>query len=322
MRRQRLRRIAATTALCSAATLTAAGASRPEPYAAPAAATTAAALASPGSLQARYDAVHADIVTARDMAVRLKDSGRVKALNAFLQPGRRFLAFDARGTGHVVEVHGDLARADRIAVVVPGADGELTNFDSWKWAGGGARALAQQAVHAAPNSRLAVIAWLGYDSPSTLSTDVLSDDTADHAATTLRGFLGDLHRVNGKARIALLGHSYGSVVLGRAIPHLTGLPVDEIALFGSPGVTRGSVTDLKTPAHVWAGRAAGDWMQYVPKIRFAGIGFGKDPISRAFGAQRFAAGSGTHSEYLKPGSASLRNLTLIALGLNSEVTHA
>jgi hypothetical protein len=319
LRRQRLRRVAAATALCSAVTLTAAGAGRPEPYAPPAAAV---ALASPGSLQARYDAVHGDILAARDMAVRLKDTARVKALNALLKPGRHFLAFDARGTGKVVEVLGDLARADRVAVVVPGADGELTNFDSWKWAGGGARALAEQSGHADRGSRLAVVAWLGYDSPSTLSTDVLFDDTADHAARALRGFLDDVHRVNGKARIALLGHSYGSVVLGRAVPSLAGLPVDEVALYGSPGTTRGSVADLKTGAHVWAGRASGDWMQYVPKVRFAGIGFGKDPVSHAFGARRFAAGSGTHSEYLKPGSTSLRNLTLIALGLDSEVTHA
>ena len=319
MRRQRLRRVAAATALCSAVTLTVAGAGRPDPYAPPTAAT---ALSSPAALQTRYDAVRGDIRAARDIAAKFHDTGRVKALDALLRPGREFVSFDARRSGKVVEVIGDLARADRVAVVVPGADGELTNFDSWKWAGGGARALDRQALQAAPGSRLAVIAWLGYDSPSTLSTNVLSDDTANDGARALRSFLGDVHRVNGNARIALLGHSYGSVVLGRAIPHLGGLPVDEVALYGSPGTTRRSVADLKTRAHVWAGRASSDWMQYVPKIRMAGIGFGQDPVGRSFGAQRFAAGSGTHSEYLKPGSTSLRNLALIALGLDSEVTHA
>jgi hypothetical protein len=63
-------------------------------------------------------------------------------------------------------------------------------------------------------------------------------------------------------------------------------------------------------------------MRYVPNVRFAGLGFGADPVSSGFGALRFDAGTGPHSGYLKPGSRALRNLALIALGRDAEVTHA
>jgi hypothetical protein len=43
--------------------------------------------------------------------------------------GRWFLIFDARGDGRVVEVLGDLAGADRIAVLVPGVGSTLADFD-------------------------------------------------------------------------------------------------------------------------------------------------------------------------------------------------
>ncbi|MBM0280156.1 alpha/beta hydrolase, partial [Micromonospora tarensis] len=43
--------------------------------------------------------------------------------------GRRFLLFDRRGDGRAVEVLGDLAGADRIAVLVPGVGSTLADFD-------------------------------------------------------------------------------------------------------------------------------------------------------------------------------------------------
>jgi hypothetical protein len=71
---------------------------------------------------------------------------------------------------------------------------------------------------------------------------------------------------------------------------------------------------------VWAGRESGDSIKYVPHIRLFGLGFGADPMSPGFGAHIFATGDGGHSGYLNPGSASLRNLTYIALGDPAAVT--
>jgi hypothetical protein len=277
---------------------------------------------SAATLDARYQAAGREITLALATARRVRDGDRVRALTAFLDGGRRFLSFDPRGRGRAVEVIGDLRTADRVAVVVPGADNSLTTFDAPEFVGGGGRALYRRARAAAPGVRLAVIAWLGYDPPRALSADVLTAGRAEDGAPALRRLLSGVHRVNARARFALLCHSYGSVVCGKAAPRLGRLPVDEIALFGSPGTTADTVADLGTTARVWAGRAQGDWTRYVPNVRFAGLGFGADPVSSGFGATRFDAGTGPHSAYLEPGGRALRNLALIALGRDAEVTRA
>jgi hypothetical protein len=273
------------------------------PYAAPAPLPAMA----PQTLTARYTAVRHEIERADATARRVHGP----ALSALLNPSRTFLSFDARGTGRAVEVDGDLATADRVAVVVPGADNKLGDFDSWKFAGGAARALYLQARATDPGTKLAVVAWLGYDSPSTLSRTVLSAGRAERAAKDLRTFVHGLKSVNAAAPVDLLCHSYGTVVCAKAAP---GLPVADIALVGSPGTTVAKAADLRTSARILAARSTGDWMGYVPNISFLGLGFGQDPTSLAYGATVFDAGSGTHSEYFKPGSPALRNLSLIALG--------
>ena len=99
-----------------------------------------------------------------------------------------------------------------------------------------------------------------------------------------------------------------------------GLPVTDIAVFGSPGMDASSVASLDTKARVWAGRGSNDWIRFVPHVQVFGLGFGNDPMSPGFGARIFAAGTGGHSDYLDPGSVSLRNLAEIALGNPAAVT--
>ncbi len=280
-------------------------------------ALTAAGLAVPGAPPAPLDtAVSAAGLPARYAAVRAEIAATGDpAFSRFLAGGRTFLAFDARG-GRAVEVLGDLARADRIAVLVPGADGSLAHFDGAVWVGGGARALAAEARRTAPGVRLAVVAWLGYDAPSTRSPAVLTAGRARDGARALADLVGGLRRVNARATVALLCHSYGSVVCGIAGPRLGG-SVTDIALYGSPGTTRADAADVSATARVWAARSRGDWTRYVPHVRVAGLGFGRDPVSPAFGARPFDAGAGAHGAYLRPGTTALRSLTRIALGTAS-----
>lgn len=314
----RVRKAAAAALFLAVTASTSAAADHAGVYAAP----HAVPELSSATLGARFQAARREIGRALATARRFHDEDRTSVLSAFRTAGRRFLAFDPRGGGRAVEVIGDLEHADRIAVVVPGADNTLTNYDDPKFVGGDSRALYRQAHARAPGARFAVIAWLGYDPPSTLSTGVLAAGSAEAGAPELERLVTGVHRVNGNARFALLCHSYGSVVCAEAARPLASLPVDDIALYGSPGTTADSAADLGTPARVWAGRSKGDWTRYVPNVRFAGLGFGADPVSPGFGAVRFDAGTGPHSGYLKPGSLALRNLALIALGRVGEVTRA
>jgi Alpha/beta hydrolase len=227
------------------------------------------------------------------------------------------LFFSSSGQGLAAVVLGNLATATRVAILVPGSDTTLATFFSRGSSspGGGAFALWAQARQLDPGARLAIIAWLGYPAPAILSPSVLTSGDAGQGAQALRPLVTVLARHGDQ--VALLCHSYGSVVCGLAAPHL---PVTDIAVFGSPGMDASSVASLDTSARVWAGRESSDAVKYVPHIRLFGLGFGADPMSPGFGARIFATGDGGHSGYLSPGSVSLRNLTWIALGDPAAVT--
>jgi hypothetical protein len=315
-----LSRCLAAVAAVFAIWVTTLGAGRVNMYAKPG---TLPAL-SVSTLAARYKVNRRAIGQALKTARRIQDFSLARSLSRLLVPGRQFLSFDARGTGRGVEVLGDLAHARRVAILVPGADTTLTTFDvrghrPYATPGGGARALLDQARRVEPGTDLAVIAWLGYSPPKITSAGVITDFRADSGAARLRRFVADVHRLNPSARTTLVCHSYGSVVCGEAV---RGLPVSDVAAFGSPGMSTSSAAGLGTRARVWAARGANDWMRLVPHVRMFGLGFGTDPVSPQFGARVFAAGAAEHSDYLRPGSVSLRNLALIALGRGSQVALA
>ncbi|MEU6309729.1 alpha/beta hydrolase [Streptomyces sp. NPDC047014] len=257
---------------------------------------------------ARYAAQRTAIAEAARVAEEAGRSGRADRLRAMGAGGTaQFLAFDGRGKGRAVEVFGELESADRIAVLVPGSDTTLDTYERFR---AGAVALQQRLRAQYPRS--AVVAWLGYDTPGTVSPAVVTVGRADDAAAELGPFLDRLSSIAGPgARLTLLCHSYGSVVCARTG---TGPAVGDMVLYGSPGTGAGSVRELSSTARVWAGRGSGDWIADVPHVRLGGLGFGTDPVDPAFGALSFAAGDVGHSDYLKPGTRSLDSLAAIVLG--------
>jgi len=267
------------------------------------------------ALSARYAATKTAVTKAEATATRDGDRQRAQALAGLRS--RQVLFFNPNGAGVAAMVIGDLATAHRVAIVVPGSDTNLTTFFSRgpESPGGAAEALSAEARKLDPGEKLAIIAWLGYPTPAMLSPSVITSGDAGQGAQALKPLVTALAKHG--AQVALLCHSYGSVVCGLAAPNL---PVTDIAVFGSPGLDANSVADLHTSARVWAGREAGDSIKYVPHLHLFGLGFGADPMSPGFGARIFATGDGGHSGYLDPGSASLQNLTYIALGDPAAVT--
>ncbi|MFC4118118.1 alpha/beta hydrolase [Nonomuraea zeae] len=307
----RLRRTLLAASVAAAVAVPVTGAARPAAVPAPVPAAGAlprvAASAAPAALAARYAAVRGDIVAAERMAAGHGHRRRAAMLHAMADPARRLLSFDGRDGGRAVEVFGDLAAAGHLAVLVPGGD---THLDKYGLLRGGALRL-----HQALGGRSAVIAWLGYRTPGTVSLAALTAGRAEEAAPALRAFVRELTALKPAARITVVCHSYGSVVCGRAAP---GLDVAGIVLIGSPGVTADDVGALRTPATVWAGRGSRDWVAHVPHTRlrlpFVTLGFGADPVCPDFGARVFAAGDGGHSDYFAAGSPSLVNIARLVSG--------
>ncbi|WP_443061329.1 alpha/beta hydrolase [Streptomyces sp. NBC_00391] len=271
----------------------------------------------PTTLRSTYEANRANAAEAARMADAHGDRSRAATDRWMAEPGRQLLTFDGRGPGQAVEVLGDLLKADRIAILVPGSD---TSLDTY-----GRLHKAALALHDRTGPDTAVIAWLGYETPGTISTTALTPTRADRAAPHLRTFIRELRGLVGDSTgIALLCHSYGSVVCARAATDLD--DIDDMALIGSPGTGADSAAALHTSARVWAARGTDDWIGMVPHTRAdlfgTTLGFGPDPTSPSFGAHVFTAGPAGHSDYFTPHSTSLNNLAHIAQGAPSEVSHA
>jgi len=203
------------------------------------------------ALSDRYTAEARAIKTAERAAIRHRDSQLASAL-AGLAP-RQVLFFNPNGQGVAAMVIGNLATATRVAILVPGSDTTLATFFSRGPAspGGGAEALAAQARRLDPGERLAVIAWLGYPAPAMLSPAVMTSGDAGQGARALRPLVTALAERGDQ--VALLCHSYWSVVCGLAAPHL---PVTDIAVFGSPGMDASSVASLRNLTYIALGDPA------------------------------------------------------------------
>ncbi|MEU0737870.1 alpha/beta hydrolase [Streptomyces sp. NPDC006134] len=248
---------------------------------------------------------------------------RMHRLEALLRPERHILAFDPEGSGRVAEVFGDLDRAERVSVVVPGVDTDLLTYQrtrrKYTAPAGMAEALYAAEREASPSTRTAVIAWADYTAPSGLGVESATAMRADAGAVRLDALVRALP---GDAPVSLFCHSYGSVVCGRAAPALPGR-VSDIAVAGSPGMRAASAAHLRTSARVWAMRDADDWIQDVPYLEVGGFGHGADPVSAAFGARVLSArGAEGHGGYFVPGTQSLANFAGIGVGAYRSVACA
>ena len=236
---------------------------------------------------------------------------------------RQILDYEGSGDGRIIEVIGDLRSARNIAVLVPGVGTDLDTYE---------RVFHRDAQNLADRlagTDTAVIAWLGYDPPDSVMT-AISEDPARDGAGSLSSFVASLP----PAHITVVGHSYGSLVVGLAVGEKD-MVADEVVFIGSPGVGTDAVSDLHLPpsSRVWAALTPLDPIQLARPKCLTGPGeclsspdviFGMDPHSSAFGARTFEAGDAppwnAHSVYYTPGSKALDNIARIIIGDDDHVT--
>jgi hypothetical protein len=244
-------------------------------------------------------------------------------------PKRTLTTFDTTGPMRAAIAIGDVDHADDVSILVPGmfytVAGQMADwthtaqllYDTQRaWL----KRLGQS------NKTVATVAWLGYRTPDLMSVLSLAD--ARDGATMLEDAVAGIRAARGTHQpyLSIVAHSYGSTAaLLAAQDDDTNL--DALAVVGSPGSVATSVHELNVPAnHVFVGAALLD--------PIAGSGyFGTDPGSHDYGARPFGAVGGIdpidgsvmlpafgHNGYFAPGTESLRNLALIAIGDCSLVT--
>lgn len=207
--------------------------------------------------------------------------------------------------------------ADNVAVFVPGtgstvADigGNIDRMDDLK----------AQAELIDDEAATSTIVWLGYDAPNNLGAAAGAGPARD-GAQALREFTHGLrasHEDDGGANMTVIGHSYGSTVIGHADREGTGgLGADNVIVAGSPGMGVGSADELSIDSgSLWTSMADDDPIRFTP-----GFIHGTNPVNEGFGGTRIGNdGASGHSGYWNAGSESLRNQGYIVTGNEHMVT--
>ncbi|GAA3012743.1 hypothetical protein GCM10020229_25110 [Kitasatospora albolonga] len=240
------------------------------------------------------------------------------------------IGLDPRDDGKAIVAFGNPDTAANTAVYVPGTTADLDGM------GGDMDRMKRLQTASQQYGDTATIAWLGYDAPDDIVKDAPFNNYAEDGAPKLDSYidsLGTTHEPGTSRHTTVIGHSYGSVVVGEAAKNGNGLAVDEILVAGSPGMHVPYARDLNIdPRHVWAAEA--DW-DPVPSI--GGLGHGRSdgwfdlpntPTSEDFGANRITTeGNSGHSSYWddihggngKPNS-SLDNQAAIVAGQYDRVS--
>ncbi len=238
---------------------------------------------------------------------------------------------DGNPDAKVIASIGNPDTADNVAIYVPGTGTDLGNVGGSIDRMDDLRAEAEMVPGSGDTS---TIVWLGYDAPDTIPAAIQSHHATD-GAPALVDFTEGLRASHQgpPSHNTVIGHSYGSTVVGTADASggqgtNDGLQVDDIVVFGSPGMGYESpdrqgwfdsplvddVSDMHiADDHFWAGAASNDVVSYTEV-------HGNSPVDWSFGGQRITTdGASGHSEYWDPGTDALRNQAYIVTGNYDQV---
>ncbi|MFE1100885.1 alpha/beta hydrolase [Nocardiopsis alba] len=231
---------------------------------------------------------------------------------------RYLLSLDTEGRGRAIVSSGNPDTADGVATLVPGT---TTTWQSVNGLIGRADALLESATDADEDGEHAVVTWVGYDAPNFV--EAAFSGRAEGAVDELSGFQEGLrvtHQNTSPSHNTVIGHSYGSTVVGHTAQGDDGLDADDIVLVGSPGSNADHVSELGfAPDDVHTSTAENDGISMV-----TGFTHGPDPTAPGFGATVFDSDPGSeggswplgdaHSEYFDRNSASLEYMGEVIAG--------
>ncbi|HEY2765346.1 MAG TPA: alpha/beta hydrolase [Pseudonocardiaceae bacterium] len=186
------------------------------------------------------------------------------------EPQRAYLlGFDPSGNGTAIVAIGNPDTAANVVTYVPGTGAGLGSVGGNQGDLARADLMVNQATALDRDAATSAVMWIGYDAPQAIATfppghgDAIDPGFAQRAAPGLDSFQ-DGPRVTHQgtpSHNTVLGHSYGSTVVGYAAKGHP-LAADDVIFVGSPGVGVEHAADLGVPpGHVWSSHAKNDPIQ-------------------------------------------------------------
>lgn len=236
---------------------------------------------------------------------------------------KRYLGF-IDDKGHAAVAINNPDTATRNAIFVPGTGQDLAAFNG---ADGKSKDMYDAALRADPTLKagdVSVTTWMGYDRPM----DVFAARHPDPALASA-GALDAFESGNRASHVGapsidtVIGHSYGSTMVGAAAAGGHHLDVNNVIAVGSPGMLVDKATDLNLDpgAQVYATLANNDIIG--PAGLITQFTLGPEPVSPGFGSTILAAAPGpttnwgidAHSSYWAPGNIALANMGAVIAGV-------
>ncbi|GAA1463525.1 hypothetical protein GCM10009619_42280 [Williamsia maris] len=259
---------------------------------------------------------------AHDAAQRQVDG--LKTLDGRLNnpSDRPFYLLAVRDNGQAAVAVNNPDISKNVSTFVPGTGTGINTLDGNLLR---ANAMAGAATEAGQGASASVITWQDYDAPQDVLKNAWQPHYAENAAGTLDRFqdgIAATHTGDTPAHTSVLGHSYGTTVVGQAALDGHTLNTNEVVLVASPGLGEfGDASELSLTGvpnadngeHVWATVADSDSIKYTP-----GVILGDKPWLPQYGGQLFASDpSGGHSDYWNDDNVALENMGRIIAGLDT-----
>lgn len=230
--------------------------------------------------------------------------------------------------GHAAVSIGNPDTASRTATFVPGTGQDLGAFQgSYRKSEDMFRATLNANTDLSAND-VAVTTWMGYDRPMNLG-EAAFPGRAETGGAGLDSFINGMHASHTGAVPAVdtvIGHSYGSTLVGGAATGGNHLAADNVIAVGSPGMLTEHASNLSLAegANVYSMTARNDIISLATDATL-----GADPFATDFGATRLNADPGpswdptgiigsvdAHSSYWDSQSnPALENMGAIIAGL-------
>jgi len=266
------------------------------------------------SLQTQLSAVKTRLQGYKDVEATLNKDG----------PHRYLGQLDQWGHGAIAINNPDTAK--RNAILVPGTGQDLTTMDGADNKSLAMYGAALDADHNLKPEDVSVTTWMGYDRPMDLGQADFPDPARASAASLDAFEAGQRASHVGAPSIdTVIGHSYGSTMVGAAASDGHHLDADNIISVGSPGMLVDHAGDLNLDpsGHVYAMRAENDIIGAAGGVTQWTLG--PEPDQPNFGAIRLEAAPGpswplglpsidAHSSYWSPENPALANMGSIIAG--------